>query len=738
MGSDPHPMLTLSLAVGFGILLTALARRLKLPTIILLLLAGFLMGPEGLNWIQPDSLDSILPVIVSFAIGIILFEGGLTLTLKDYAHASTVIRRLLTWGVLVTWLGGTALIWWIFKFDFSFALLAASLVIVTGPTVVIPLLRRIQAVPRVASILHWEGVLIDAIGVFIAVLCFEWVVVGAGGQAFLNLALRVVVGFAFGAGGGWLIERTLRLRWIPEEMTNIYVLASGILLYGLSETIISESGLLTATLAGLYLGWKAPLELREIRSFKAEITDLMIGMLFLLLVARLEFSQFLSFGWPGMLLVFGMMFLIRPLSVLVCSWGIEIPWREKAFLSWVAPRGIVAASLASLFSLNLAQNNPGLGDPLFLESFTYSMICATVVIQGFSAGILGRWLGVRRPDPVGWLIIGAHAFGRALAAMIFSTTGRPVVLIDTNVRNVQRAQSEGCHAFHEDALAADALLERTEFQSVGHLIALTDNVELNQLILRQWERHLGRFNVFAWKPLTPSGHEQPAGGFHHHSGIFGNVALPSLISGEMERKEAAIDTILPPDIDDGPLADRAHPLCIIRQHTVTPLASDHLPPGAVRPGDQIIVLHRSKGYLRQALLRGAFLEPETAQVEAIFRQLVMTAARLQPGINTDVALQDLLRQHQTFPADLGNGAAIPHFYSTEIRHALCLVARPSMPIPFSNGTMPIRILFLVVSPQNQPEAHLGLMAEISRCCFHAPQLESLLAAETFDDFLKEL
>jgi NhaP-type Na+/H+ or K+/H+ antiporter len=328
-----------------------------------------------------------------------------------------MIQRLLTLGVLVTWLGTAALIWVTFQLSVSYSLLAASLVVVTGPTVIVPLLKRIQATLKVSTILHWEGVLIDAIGVFLALLCFEWVIGNQGGQAIANFGLRVIIGLAVGALGGWLIQASLKKRLIPENLINGYVLAGGVLIFGLTESFLTEAGLLAVTVAGLVIGWKQPVELKEIRAFKAEITDLLIGLLFILLVSRLEIQQFIDFGWRGAILVGLVMLLVRPLSVFLCSLGTDLKLREKVFLSWVAPRGVVAASMASLFAISLS----GQGDnsaAVFLETFTYSVICGTVLIQGFSAGFVAHLLKLRRPEAINWLIVGANIFGRQLGKII--------------------------------------------------------------------------------------------------------------------------------------------------------------------------------------------------------------------------------------------------------------------------------------------------------------------------------
>ena len=333
-----EPLWTLCLAIGAGCLLTVLSRKAHLPTIVLLLLGGFAFGPEGLAWLKPESLGTTLPMIVSLAIGLILFEGGLTLDVKQFSQTSPVIKRLLTVGVVVTWLGAALCAYLVFDTTPSFALLMGSLVIVTGPTVIVPMLRRIRTHQKLCSILHWEGVLIDSIGVFIAILCFEWVVEGGGAVALPNFLIRVISGVGIGTLGGYLIYWMMKYGWVPDSIVNAFSVASAILIFGATELVKPEAGLLSVTIAGLIVGLKKPRQLREVKAFKAEIVDLMIGMLFLLLVSRLRFEQFVDFfehggGW----ILLSVILIIRPLSVLLSAWGTSLNIREKGLLSWVAP-----------------------------------------------------------------------------------------------------------------------------------------------------------------------------------------------------------------------------------------------------------------------------------------------------------------------------------------------------------------------------------------------------------------
>ncbi len=417
--TDEHAILiSLTTAISGGILLTIAARRMKVPGIVLLLFGGIALVPEGVGLVQPASLDGFLTVIVSLAVGLILFEGGLTLDLRGFAAEAVPITRLLTVGVIVTWLGAAFAVRAIFHLEPSVALLAGSMVIVTGPTVIGPLLKRIKVTSRLHAILHWEGVLIDAIGVFIATLCFEWLAQRNGQAAVTRFVLRAFCGLSIGAAGGYAIVFALRRRFVPQNLLNAFALGAAVLIFGVTDALISSAGLLAVTVAGFIVGWKHPPgELKSLRGFKAEITDLLIGMLFILLASRLKLAHFHEFGLRGVLLVAAIMFVVRPLNVVLSTAGSKLTWREKLFLSWVAPRGIVAASMASLFGIALS-GRQGSANAQFLETFVYSVIVATVVLQGFSAGALARLLRVKRPEPDGWLIVNADAFGRRLARFI--------------------------------------------------------------------------------------------------------------------------------------------------------------------------------------------------------------------------------------------------------------------------------------------------------------------------------
>ncbi|MCB0344746.1 MAG: sodium:proton antiporter [Bdellovibrionales bacterium] len=561
-------MTTMVSAIAAGVMLIVFAQRFNLPAIVLLLAGGVALGPMGLGLVQPDSLGEGLRVIVLLGIGLILFEGGLTLDIEGYKSASVIIKRLLSVGVIVTWTITGVAVYSIMGFSLSKSFLAASLVIVTGPTVIAPLIKRIQLIPRLHNILHWEGVLIDPIGVFVAILCFEWIM-ASDAVALANFLARFIVGLVIGGAGGWLIYQAERLRIVPENLVNIFAVAAAILIFGLSEAIVSEAGLLSVAVAGLVFGVLEPWQLKQIRQFKAEIIDLVLGTLFILLASRLSFDQFEAFGMRGVICVAIVIFVVRPISVWICAIGTDFDWREKVFLSWVAPRGIVAASMASIFALVL-EHNTRVDDPRFIETFTYSVIIATIVLQGFSAGALAKVLGLRLSKPRGWLVVGAHAFGREIAAFIENTAKVPVMLVDTNLRAIRDARAAGLHAVVWDANDL-SLQHLEEFQGIGNVLAVTDNEHLNQLICQRWKEALGRNRVYAWSRSRPAAEsEQSAEG----RVIWNRLPKPSFVS---EKLLSGVAELLSERSEEAPSETATRPLLSVAgDRVVVDPRDDHL------------------------------------------------------------------------------------------------------------------------------------------------------------------
>ncbi len=724
-GHTHEIVLTLTVAIFAGATLTILARRLAMPTISFLLLGGFFLGPEVLGIVQPASLQQMLPVIVSLSIGLILFEGGMTLDIRDFLGASRIIRQMLTVGVFVTWMLTAIAVHLLFGFPPMFCLLAGSLVIVTGPTVIQPLLKRIRIQKNLHSILQWEGVLIDSVGVFIAVLSFDLVAGGSESLAISQFAARFASGILVGYFGGELICFVLKRRFVSEDTVNLLAIAGAMMVFGIAEAIISEGGLLAVTIAGLVLGRRKPAELKTIVHFKTTITDLLIGLLFILLIARLEIQQFIEFGWRGLALVAAVMFIIRPLAVAVSSVGTGLKLGEYLLLSWVAPRGVVAASMASLFGLALANSNI-IEPPLFLESFVYSTIVCTILLQGFTAAPLAVLLKLRRKEPRGWLIIGAHDLGRRVARFIESRAKVPVVLIDSNRNSVSEAREKELSAFAGDARDLSLWESRAEFADVGNMLALTDNDELNQILSHRWAATLGRDHVFHWSSGLSERHSRED--FPPTAMIWKGTPRPSFICDELATGEAALEVT---DSLEQRLRIGTVPLLALRDGKIA------LDPAPGNPAKTFLVLRRRGDPLLNALHQELIIWLDTRTRSATFAAMLEAAARLQPNIKAWELTRKLLEHERQYPSIASHGVSVPLIRVKDLSNPLCVVARTDEAVTFTeNEASPVRLVFLLLTPDRAPEAHLTLMSEIARLTSNDVVRKKLLTAETPGDFLE--
>jgi NhaP-type Na+/H+ or K+/H+ antiporter/mannitol/fructose-specific phosphotransferase system IIA component (Ntr-type) len=726
---EQHTMLiTMVAAISAGVLLLVLARRLAFPAIVLLLAGGVLLGPAALGVVQPESLGDGLGVIVSLAIGLILFEGGLTLDLSGYRQASIMIKRLLSVGVLVTWLGSAAVIYFIGGQDLELSIISASLIIVTGPTVIAPLLKRLRVPPKLHSILHWEGVLIDPIGVFIAILCLEWIALDTGTGALLNFVLRFLGGTGIGIAGGLVTYVAIKKRFVPDDTTNVFALAMAILIFGLAEMVRTETGLLSVTVAGFVLGIRRPGNLKELRQFKAEVTDLMIGLLFILLAARLSFDQFQAFGWRGALTVLGVMLLIRPAGIFACSPGSGLNVREKLFLSWVAPRGIVAASLASLFAISLEQRGD-FDDPKFAETFTYSVIMATIVLQGLSAGWVAQLLGVRQEKPTGWLIVGAHALSRRLARFLQSAAQRQVLLADSNPRAVADSEALGINAVRVDALDED-FLEESHLRGIGNVIALTDNEELNILICQAWAPIVGREHTYRWGRPADEDEDTTA----RPGTLLKQIpAKPSLLSTEMQRGE----TLVMESEDVPEVTTDLAPILAWDGKKIF-VDSDASPLLEREDLQALLYLRRVSNYLSRALLPELIIRIDPPEnVETLLKDLLDRLCSAHPTLERENLLSELTARHREYPMTLGEGVALPHAYSDHVRQRVGIIARLNEGIDFGAADgRPVHLVFLLISPTGDPQGHLATIAEIARLVVDPATRRRLMELDDAQDVLK--
>lgn len=491
--------MTSLLLVGIGVLSMLsqwLAWRARLPAILFLLASGALIGPAT-GWLVPDELfGHLLFPLISLAVAVILFEGGLTLRLEEIRGLETSVRRLLTVGVLITWGITTGAAWLFAHLSWEMAVLFGAITVVTGPTVIVPMLRTVRPNARVASVLRWEGIVIDPIGALLAVLVFEFVVSHGGAQTLADtlasFAVVVSLGVLIGAAAGYLWGLILRNYWLPEYLHSVGTLVAVFVVSLLANQVHAESGLLAVTVMGVWLANMRRVPLEDILNFKESLSLLLISGLFIILAARIDPTQLLALGWGAAALLLSMQFIARPLAIAVTTLGSPLTGRERALLAWIAPRGIVAAAVSAVFALRLAE----MGNPQasLLVPLTFLVIVATVVLQSVTARPLARLLGVVEPPPRGVLIVGANSVGRALGKAL-KVLDFPVLLVDTNWDNLQAARMQDLPVYFGNPTSehAERNLSRT---GLGRMVAVSPRTDLNRLVSLHFAKEFGRNAVF--------------------------------------------------------------------------------------------------------------------------------------------------------------------------------------------------------------------------------------------------
>jgi len=561
MNSDPTHDIVVILLLGAAA--QWLAWRARLPSILVLLVVGFVAGPLT-GWIHPDELlgESLLP-LVSLAVAIILFEGGLNLRLDELHKVGRVVRNLLTIGVAATWLFAAAAAYFLAGLDAPLAIILGALLTVTGPTVIFPMLRHIRPRGRVASILRWEGIANDPIGALLAVLVFEFVLAAEtySPAAYIasGLIKTVVVGGGIGILAGVVLAAALHRYWIPDYLANPVALATAIVVFVASDFVQAESGLFAATIAGVTLAHRRPTEARHILEFKENIRVLLISLLFVVLSARFTPSDFRSLvDWRTVLFVIALILIVRPVSVFASTLGTGLPWSERCFVAWVAPRGIVAAAASAVFALQLEAAGHDQAKMLLL--LTFATIIGTVLVYGLTATTVAHRLGLAEHDPQGLLIVGAHAWARGVAQTLHGL-GLRVVLLDTNHENVSTARMAGLSA-HTGSALAENIVDRMDLIGIGRLLALTSNDELNAMACHQFLRTFGRANVFQLPPRKAA--TKNASGERHLHGIwlFSSSVTFGAIDEVAKRGGAIKATRLTPEFDYDAYRARYEPSCV--------------------------------------------------------------------------------------------------------------------------------------------------------------------------------
>lgn len=452
--------------------------------------------------LDPDQLmGDLLAPFISVSVAIILFEGGLSLRFSELKDIGGVIGNLVSIGVIFTWGITSVSAYYLFPFDWELAILLGAILVVTGPTVIIPLLRQVRPSGQVGSILKWEGIVIDPIGAMLSVLVFEVILStsfsAATSVAVMSIVKTIFFGTVVGLAGAAFIYFLLKRHLLPDYLQNPVSLMVVVTVFTISNTLQHESGLWATTLMGIALANQQSARIHHITEFKEDLRVLLLSALFILLAARVELSSLLeNINWAlaGFLAI--LIIIARPIGVYISTIFSDVSWREKLFLCWMAPRGVVAASISSIFAISLTQN--GFEHASQLVPIVFLVIIGTVTIYGLPASWVARKLGVAKPVPNGLLILGAHHWALKIAKAV-EDEGFKVLVADSNWKHISRAKSLGLETYHGNILSEFAL-EELNLDGVGRMLSLTPNDETNSLAALRFAEIFGRSHVFQLAP----------------------------------------------------------------------------------------------------------------------------------------------------------------------------------------------------------------------------------------------
>lgn len=497
-----------------------LAWRVKLPSILFLLLAGLIAGP-WLGWLKPDELfGELLQPMVSLAVAVILYEGSLTLKFAEIRGRGKVVRNLVTVGVLITWLIATLAARHILDWDILLAALFGAVVTVSGPTVIIPLIRSIRPNSALSNVLRWEGILVDPLGAILAVLVFDFIIVtqtaATTGQLFTTFGLIVAGGVILGVVVGQAVGILLRNHWLPDFLRDYAALAAVIFVFALAESIASESGLLAVTIMGVWQANMRDVDFDDILDFKESLTLVLVAGLFIVLAARIDMNALVSLGGGAITVLLLLQCVAGPVRAAIASLGSDLGWQERIFLGWIFPRGIVAAAVSALFALRLeSMQYPGAEK---LVPMVFTIIVGTVIIQSLTGSLFGKLLGVISPEPKGVLIVGASR-AAIFYAKALHAAGHKVMVASPSWGGVSQARMAGIPVFYGSAVSnyADRHLDLT---GIGNLLAMSYQPGLNELACVKYRYEFGRDSVFTIRQYAESGHEK-----HQISGEAGGRVL---------------------------------------------------------------------------------------------------------------------------------------------------------------------------------------------------------------------
>jgi len=490
-------LLGLALVVVLAVGAQLLAARLVIPAIVPLLAVGVLAG-DVTGLVDPDALlGPALEDAISIAVGIILFEGALGLRREELrGGVRAVSGRLVTVGALVTWLGSWLAVELLFDVPHAVALLVGAIVIVSGPTVVLPMLEFIRPARRVRSILKWEGILVDPVGAITAVVVFNALDFHGGGISLRagDFSLTMLTGIACGAAGALVLMPLLEAGWLAERQKVAATLMAVVAAFAAADLLRSDAGLVATIVMGLVLANQRRVDITRIVEFKETLGSILLGLLFVLLSATVAIGDVVDLGWEAVALVAALVLVVRPLAVVASTWGTGLPGRERLFLSAMAPRGIVAASTASVFGAELADAGAPGAD--LIVPLVFTVIAGTVVVYAVLAPAVARATGLAHGEPAGVLVVGAAPWARDLARAL-GAAGVDVRLWSGRLAEAQAAEAEGLTVVADPLLGDEVTDEDPLDEAVGLVLVTTDDDALNELLLERLAAELGAARVLA-------------------------------------------------------------------------------------------------------------------------------------------------------------------------------------------------------------------------------------------------
>lgn len=506
-----HITETLALIVVLGLTAQWLGWRLRIPAIVLLSFFGLLVGPV-LGIIRPsEALGAAFQPLISLGVAVILFEGGLTLRLSELKQAAAGVNRLISLAVALSLVLGSTAAHFIGGLSWPVAVVFGAIIVVTGPTVILPLLRQARLKRRPASYLKWEGIVNDPTGALLALVAFEYFVAAEQasiGHSLLELGLGLAAALALGAGGGWLLGRAYLAGLVPEYLKGPMALAAALGAYALSNLVLEEAGLVAATALGLVLGNMGLPSIGEIRRFKENVAVLLVSGIFLLLTADLDPHIMLALDARSVALLGAVLFLVRPLAIWLATIGAGMSLQERALVAWIGPRGVVAAAVAGVFGPALAAQGHEGGE--LLLPLVFALILVTVVLHGFTLGPLARRLDLSAPREGGLLIAGANPWSTGLARAVHELEV-PVLLADSAWHRLRPARLAGIPVYYGELLSEQAETS-LELGEMGNLLATTSNDAYNALACAQYAPDLGRQRVFQLAAGELPEHHRPGPG----------------------------------------------------------------------------------------------------------------------------------------------------------------------------------------------------------------------------------